>query len=470
MSIKLLKNLNFAEKINGTEAVTEAGKEILKGYRAYVYSNAPTCGIVNGFLLEASKCTFDTGLNNIVESVKEYINENNISWKLASACESISNNNSVYNYISKLGVEQVTKLLEMNENDVVSYIKAGVLKNIQYIPEFRQVCKEVYKQNITETQAPNYSVTNPVSYIYMNENKEQFIYVLGKTYKIAEGKVSESICDDKKFLEINALLEHFSKDGDNIFVEMKGAHGDKVRLTLNENGLDFVKTGFGQEIKEHFDDVVKFQEYANTISKIMTMNEKLTFMNLTSNVAKVFEAMDNIVALDNVKVINTSNGTICALVEAKDNVNLTVFRNIKQGTGSYNYDYVVEALNNVIKLTGIDLKAMYEERINEDCKKANSEENEIREQLEANKEAQYDIRKKKIAMLAEKYKNDPLKITLLNKIAKDLSLLEKAEEKKEEVCPKCGKKECECKKDCKDCKDCKDGEDCKDDEDKKDEE
>jgi hypothetical protein len=31
----------------------------------------------------------------------------------------------------------------------------------------------------------------------------------------------------------------------------------------------------------------------------MTMNEKLTFMNLTSNVAKVFEAMDNIVALDN---------------------------------------------------------------------------------------------------------------------------------------------------------------------------
>ena len=48
----------------------------------------------------------------------------------------------------------------------------------------------------------------------------------------------------------------------------------------------------------------------------------------------------------------------------------------------------------------------------------------IKEQLEANKEAQYAIRKKKIAMLAEQYKNDPVRIALLNKVAKDLSILE----------------------------------------------
>ena len=44
--------------------------------------------------------------------------------------------------------------------------------------------------------------------------------------------------------------------------------------------------------------------------------------------------------------------------------------------------------------------------------------------LEANKEAQYSLRKKKIAMLAEQHKNDPVKIALLNKVAKDLSILE----------------------------------------------
>ena len=139
---------------------------------------------------------------SIVENVKSYINENNISWKLASACEAVSNNNSSYNYINKLGVEQVEKLLQMNESDVVSYIKAGVLKNIQYIPEFRSVCKEVYKQNITETQAPNYNVVNPISYLFIDENNTQYFNVLGKTYKICENKVEEGICADAKFVHI----------------------------------------------------------------------------------------------------------------------------------------------------------------------------------------------------------------------------------------------------------------------------
>ena len=75
-------------------------------------------------------------------------------------------------------------------------------------------------------------------------------------------------------------------------------------------------------------------------------------------------------------------------------------------------------------MTGIDLTSMYEDRINEDCKKNNAEENEIREQLEANKEAQFNIRRKKIAMLAEQSKNDPVKLALLNKVAKDLKMLE----------------------------------------------
>ena len=424
MSVNLLKDLDFATKLNSTEAITEAGKEILKGYRAYMYTNAPTCGIVNGFVLEASKCSFDTGLNNILESVKEYINENNISWKLASACESIEANNSKYNYINKIGVEQVKKLLEMNESDVVSYIKAGVLKNIQYIPEFRAVCKEVYKTQITEMQAPNYTVMNPISYVYVNENKAQYFNVLGKTFKIEDNKVSESNCDDKKFARINSLLEGYKRSENGIFVEVQGAHGDKLRFEINENGLTFTRNGFGKEINETFENHIAFQEYCNTLSKIMNMNEKLSFMNLTSSISEVFEAFDNIVSLDNVKVLTTNNNTVCAIIEAKDNVNLTVYRNIKQGTGSYTYDYMVEALNEVVKLTGVDLKTMFEDRINEDMKKLDPQAQEIKEQLEANKEAQYAIRKKKIAMLAEQYKNDPIKIALLNKVAKDLAILE----------------------------------------------
>ena len=431
MSIKLLKDLNFAEKINSTEAITEAGKEILNNYRAYVYTNPATCGIVNGFIMEASKFGFDTGLKSILESVNKFISENNISWKLASACESISNNNSTYNYINKLGVQQVEKILEMDESNVVSYIKAGALKNIQYIPEFRQVCKEVYKTNITEAYNTTYSVTNPISYI-LTEGENITFQVNGTAYKIAEGKVEQVNCDNAVFARMNKLLESFKRDSENnLIYEFRDTQNNITKITLidkevNENEFE-KKIKFEKgKINEEFTESIKFREYTNMLSKAMPMHEKLSFMNITSAIADVFENMENIGILNNVKVLTCANGTTCAIIEAKDNVNLTVFHSINAGSSCNNYEFMAEALNNVIKVSGIDLRSMYEERINEDCKKMETPEaKEIREQLEANKEAQYDIRKKKIAMLAEQYRNDPVKLALLNKVAKDLAILEK---------------------------------------------
>lgn len=455
MSVNLLKNLNFAEKINAVEAITEAGKELLGTYRAYVYANPASCSVVNGFVAEASKYRFDTGLNNILESVTSFIKENNISWKLATACESINANNSTYNYINKFGIQQVEKLLQMNEADVISYIKAGSLKNIQYIPEVRAICKEVYKQNVTEAQAVNYTVINPICFVLEQEG-ENIFKVLNKTFKVKEGKVEEcGNVDNAEFARINALLENFGREDKNLVYKYANGRGEETKFVLTENSIEFTR---GAKISEKFEDKVKFTEYCNMLSKTMQMNEKLSFMQIASMVSEVFEHIENIYALDNVKVLNANNGTLCAIIEGKDNVNLTVFHNVNRGTSSQNYDYVVEALNQVIKLTGIDLKAMYEARIDEDCKKASPEAKAIEEELAQSKAAQYDIRKKKIALLAEQYKNDPVKIALLNKVAKDLSILEKecpeatalVENKgnDDDICPKCGKKksECECPK------------------------
>lgn len=420
MSVKLLKDLNFADKINSTNAVTEAGKEMLNNYRAYVYSKPVSHTVVNGFISEASNYSFDTGVSAILESINKFVKENSISWKLASVCESIQNNNSSYNYINKIGVQKVEKLLEMNEADVVSYIRAGALKDVQYIQEVRKVCKEVYKTNITESQAINYNVVNPISYVLVGENKEQYFSVLGKTYSITEGKVNEAICNDVKFARINMLLESFKREDENIVYEYKGIHGDVCKFIINENGLTFTKGN----ISEHFDEAPKFLEYCNMISRLMNVNEKMNFIRTSSAIGEVFEAIESVVILDCAKLMQCSNGTVCAIIEGKDNVNLTVFQSINAGSSCNNYDYVVEALNQVVKLTGVDLKFMFEERIDEDCKKNNPEMEAIKEQLEANKEAQFSIRKKKIAMLAEQYKNDPVRIALLNKVAKDLSILE----------------------------------------------
>lgn len=422
MNIKLLKNLDFASKINGTEAVTEAGKELLKNYRGYIYSNPVTCGIVNGFVAEASKYSFDTGLVGILESVNKFIKENNISWQLASACESINANNSTYGYLSKIGLDQVDKLLEMNEPEVVSYLKAGAMKNLTFIPEFRAVLKNVYASTIQETYTPTYKTFTPVSYVFVSESNDSYFNVLGHSYKRdTDNNISEVAYDDAKFKRINALLESFANDGDSLFYEYTGTHGDVARFTLKEGKLEFTKG----DIKETFENAGDFRQYCDTVSKPMAIHEKLRWMNVSNAIAEVFEANESIVALDNVKVLETTTGSICTIIEGK-NVVLTVNRSLNAGSSTKSYDFMVEALNNVIKATGIDLKNQYTERINEDCKNADPEKyQEIKEQLEADKEAAFAARRKKIAMLAEQFKNDPVKITLLNKAAKELAMLEK---------------------------------------------
>lgn len=424
MNIKLLKNLNFAGKINECEAVTEAGKELIKSYKGFLFTNPTTCGLVNGFVREAQKYSFDTGLTGILESVLNFINENKISWKLATACESITNNKSTYNYIAKTGIETVEKLLEMNESDVETYIKAGALKSVQYIPEFRAICKEVYKTTITETQAPNYSVKNPVSYIHEAENARYF-NVLNKTFKIENGIVSEAVCDDVTFKRINMLLEAFNEVNGNLVYEWNvGVKKYTVEISEDENG-SYISFSNNKEVNETFNNITSFKEYCDTYSRTMMMNEQLNFMKVTSALAEVYEASDKILALDNVKILESANGSTCAVLEAENNVNLTVFKSVNFGTSCQSYDYVAEALKEVTRVSGIDLKSLYEDRINEDVKKANpSEYKNIQEELKASKEAKMELRKKKIAMLAEAHKNDPAIIAVLNKAARDLALLE----------------------------------------------
>ena len=427
MNVKLLNNLDFAGKLNGCEPVTEAGKELLKNYKAYLFTNAASCGIVNGFVQEAQKYSFDTGLTGVLESVLNFIKENKISWQLASACESIQNNKSTYSYIAKTGVEQVSKLLEMDESQVVSYIKSGALKGVQYIPEFRQVCKQVFKSAITEEVAPNYMVTNPVSYVYENEEDDKYFMVLGKTYKISkdQSKVVEAVCDDVKFRTINALLESFENNEGNLTYKWKSGF-DECEVTITESE-DTTKLTFkkGKKIDETFESPAQFNEYCNTLSRALMMTEKMQFMKVTNAISQVFEAMDHVFVMDCSKLLKTSTNVICTIVEAKDNVLMTVNASVHNGTYTKDFEYMTEALREVVAVSGIDLKYMFEERINEDVKKANPTEYEkIQEELKESKKAEMDARKKKIAMLAEQYKNDSAIIAVLNKAAKDLALLE----------------------------------------------
>ena len=424
MSVKLLSNLDFAAKLNSVEAVTESGKEFLKNYRGYMYQNASSCGIVNGFIQESQNYGYDTGIMTILESVLKYVNENNISWKLASACESVANNNSSYNYIAKLGVKQVEKLLEMNESEVVQYIKGGCLKNVQYIPEFRNVCKEVFNSTVTECHATTYNVTTPYSYVVIDENAQYFA-VLGTTYKISEGNVEVSNLEDATFNRINSLLPNFKMVDENLTFEYKSSlNAEPYKFTINENEITFAKGN----ISEKFDSAANFRQYADGYSRQLYMAEKFNFINTCNSIAEVFEAMDNIVMIDCANVMECADSTVLAIVESDNTVNVNVVRSVHAGASCNNFTTMTEALNQVEKVTGNDIKSLYETRINEEMKNQDPEGyQKIQEELAAAKDAQMSERRKKIAILAEQFKNDPVKIALLNNVARELSILEGAE-------------------------------------------
>lgn len=424
MSVKLLSNLDFAAKLNSVEAVTESGKEFLKNYRGYMYQNASSCGIVNGFIQESQNYGYDTGIMTILESILKFVNENKISWKLASACESVSNNNSSYNYIAKLGVKQVEKLLEMNESEVIQYIKGGCLKNVQYIPEFRSVCKEVFNSTITEMHATTYNVSTPYSYVVIDENAQYFA-VLGTTYKISEGNIEVSTLEDPTFNRVNSLLPNFKMVDENLVYEYKANYtAEPYKFAINENEISFSKGN----ISEKFDSAANFRQYADSYSRQLYMTEKFNFINTCNSIAEVFEAMDQIVMVDCAKVMECADSTVLAIVESDNSVNVNVVRSVRAGVSCNNFETMTEALNQVESITGNDIKSLYETRINEEMKNQDPEGyQKIQEELAAAKDAEMSGRRKKIAMLAEQFKNDPVKIALLNNVAKELAILEGAE-------------------------------------------
>ena len=411
MTIKLIKDLNFADKLNSCEAVTESGKECLKNYRGYCYNNAATCGLVNNFIKEAQKYSYDSGVTSILESVVEFVNSNKISWKLASVCEAINKNTSSYNVLNRAGVEKVEKLLEMDETNVISYIKAGALRGVQYITEFRAVCKEVYGNKVNENKNTlAYSVSTPVSYIIIDENKNQIVNVNGKVFRISENKVEETTCEDADFNKINAHLANMKLVGESLIYTYRPAYlANENKFTVTESNIEFTNG----KVNESFTSADRFKEYCDTFTRTMiNPNESRQFMMIAGAIAEVFEAMDRIGTIDNAKLFNCANGATVAVIESAGDINVTLYNSYGNVNETNNYSVIKEALNSMKSNYGLNLENLYVKRIAEDATKSNTPVVDDFDNI--------NIRLNKINELTEQFKDDPEKLLILNELTKKL--------------------------------------------------
>lgn len=435
MRNRILAELDFASILNESKAQTATGADLLRKYQSFLITNESSHNLVNAFVKEASVHTYDNGVNEALEIVSDYINMNKTIWALSSACENINNNNSSYNYINKNAAKQVENLLEMNESEVVKYIKAGALKNVMFCETFRNIAKQVYKDSPMVEEATDYTAVHPVS---MVENVgDGFLFeVNGTLYKMDLDKnVQEADWKSASntFKTVSSLLESdmCSVDENTVTVE----YGNSV-YTISEAGkCEKCKKGEKcddclPDAKDTDDPEAKKKKGVKEsfTAEQLRENNRLVVMatnaRMKGQVAGVLEAIallvenyDNITNLDNVSIFSTRNDKF-VVIEAGSNLYATLLQSNRHPKWTIN-ENAVDALSFIKSKTNVSLGEKYSELVAEHIEKVSEEEKEkIEQELKENERNSY---RERISQLTEKFKNDPTKLAVLSQLAAQLA-------------------------------------------------
>ena len=412
MNNMIIAEMGFGTVIAESSSQTQTGSELLNKYKSYLMANESTCALVNNFVREASRHTYDNGVNSVLESVVDYIQSNKTIWALASACESILANDSSYNYLNRNAVKHVEKLLEMEEEEVVKYIKAGALKDVMYCESFRNIAKQVFKeQPIVESNA-EYTVAHPISMTeYMGDGV--CFEVCGTLYKLDDDKnIMESNWSDvsNTFKTITQLLESDFVTVDNSMISIKLGNTEyqiceenKIKRIGKENVLEM--------------NVEQLRENNRLMINATNPRFKNQMAATLEAIALTCENYSHIVNMDNVSIYTTNKDKF-VVVEAGNNLYATLIKSNHNQKWTIN-ENVVDALSFIKSKTNVSLSENYKEMVEAHMENATIEE---KAQMKADAIAQeIQSYKDRIAALTEKFKNDPVKLAVLSKLAQEVN-------------------------------------------------
>lgn len=412
MISKILVNLDFASLISEAYAQTQTGAEIINKYKAHVMSNESSCALVNNFIREASMCRYDNGVNEALGVVSDYINSNKTSWALASACESINSNNKSYNYINRNAAKQVETLLEMEEEDVVKYIKAGALKNVMFCEAFRNIAKQVFKETPIVEATAEYTKITPVSMIE-NVGDGICFQVAGQLYKMSDNNnVQEALWTEvsNTFKTVSQLLESNMVVMDNHSIIV---NSPVATYTINEAGKVIRE---GKEGKKEL-TIGQLREHNRLVLMSTNPRQKNNIAQVLEAIALVCENYDSIVNLDQAAIYLTKNDKF-VVIESNDSLYATLLMSNRTAKWTIN-ENAIDAISFIKSKTNVSLSDQYQSVIESAMTAADKAEKErIAEELKVSEQQSY---KERIESLTEKFKNDPVKLAVLSKLAQELS-------------------------------------------------
>lgn len=415
MKNRILAEMEFASIISEAYANTQTGAELINRYKSYVMAHDINHAVVNGFIREASKFNYDNGVIETLNKVSAYVNANKTSWALASTCEQLNADNSSYNYINRnFAVKQVEKLLEMNEEDVVKYIKAGALKNVMFCEAFRNIAKQVYKDTPLVESTADYTRITPVSMVESSNGSTYFV-IEGNLFKIDDnGVISEAKANEvsNTFKNVNQLLES----------SQSKVYSDLVSIETPNATYEITEANMVKKIgKEGTYEMTVEQLRENNRLVLMTCNptKRHQMASLLEGIALVSENYDRIANLDNAAVYVTNNDRFL-VVESETNLYSTLLRSTRHPKWTIN-ENVVDALSFIKTKTNTSLNDIYKTNIDECIEKmADDEKQMVAENLKNQTHQNY---RERIELLTEQFKNDPVKLAVLSKLANDLNNL-----------------------------------------------
>lgn len=412
MNNKILAELEFNVILNEAMAQTQTGAELINKYKSFLMANESTCGLVNNFVKEAQLCRYDNGVNTVLEQVADYINSNKTIWALASTCESINQNTSSYNYLNRNAAKQVEKLLEMEETEVVKYIKAGALKNVMFCEAFRNIAKQVYKdQPIVEATAEYVKVT-PVSMVE-NVGDGYCFEVAGSLYKIDDDRnIQEAQWNEvsNTFKTVSQLLESTISAIDEHTITVKAGNAT-YEIKEAEKVTKVGKEGTTEMTVEQLRD--------NNRLVLMATNprHRNDLAGVLEAIALTCENYDHIVSMDNVAIYSTKNDRFM-VIESNENIYATLLQSNRNSKWTINED-AISALSFIKTKTNVTLSENYKDVVSKAMATADEKEKEtIAEELKEQEVVSY---KERIEALTEKFKNDPVKLAVLSKLAQEIA-------------------------------------------------
>ena len=423
---KILTEIDFSKILLEGQATTQTGQDLLTKYRAILMANEASCALVNNFIREANSCRYDNGVVAVLEQVADFVNSNKTRWQIATACENIGNNNSAYNYLNANAAKQAQHLVDLNEDECVKYIKAGGLKNIMWCESFRTIAKSVFKNSDMVIENAEFKITHPVS-ITEKQGNELYFSVNRKLFKIDENKaISEAQWSEvsNTFKNIVSLLEsNLVTLVDETFCIKYGNSEYQLALneTLDENNqnvstLSITKVT-GQEERELTIESLRED------NRMMCMTSNPRFRNQTAQVlecvAQLAENLNKVFLMDYVSIVESANDKFL-VIESEANVYATLITSRRNTPWTINEE-AMKALDFIKSKTKVDLSEQLHEAVQKNISQVSEEE---KAKIETDlKNKSIDEMKKRIEALTERYKDDPAKMALLAKLAKDVQEL-----------------------------------------------